>query len=89
MSLNTWNIAQVIILGGPNHDRIGFRYWKHPGPFNQLHGIGGSKGRFLAFWAVLTQAAFSFIGTEIVAVCLDLYYLIVTLMHFIVPDCCW
>ena len=31
-------------------------------------GIPGSKGRFLGFWAVLAQAAFSFIGTEIVAV---------------------
>ncbi|KAG6900150.1 hypothetical protein C0993_002079 [Termitomyces sp. T159_Od127] len=55
-------------LGGPNHDRIGFRYWKHPGPFAQFSGIPGSKGRFLAWWAVMTQAAFSFIGTEIVAI---------------------
>lgn len=54
--------------GGPDHDRLGFRFWKHPGPFVQYNGIAGSKGRFLGFWAVLTQAAFSFIGTEIVAV---------------------
>ena len=74
--------------GGPNHDRIGFRYWKNPGPFVQFSGIGGSKGKFLGelslcivpsnvliyvakhsgWWAVMTQAAFSFIGTEIVAV---------------------
>jgi hypothetical protein len=54
--------------GGPNHDRLGFRYWKHPGPFVQFSGIAGSKGRFLAWWAVMSQAAFSFIGTEIVAV---------------------
>jgi amino acid permease len=54
--------------GGPDHDRLGFRYWKHPGPFVQFDGIAGAKGRFLGFWAVLTQAAFSFIGTEIVAV---------------------
>ncbi|KAF9513610.1 hypothetical protein BS47DRAFT_1344093 [Hydnum rufescens UP504] len=52
--------------GGPNHDRIGFRYWKHPGPFVQFHGIGGAKGRFLGWWSVMTQAAFSYIGTEIV-----------------------
>lgn len=31
-------------------------------------GIPGSLGRFLGFWAVLTQAAFSYIGTEIVAI---------------------
>jgi amino acid permease len=37
--------------GGPSHDRIGFRYWKHPGAFNQLNSIPGAKGRFLAFWA--------------------------------------
>jgi amino acid transporter len=54
--------------GGPDHDRLGFRYWKHPGPFAQYDGIAGAKGRFLGFWAVMSQAAFSFIGTEIVAV---------------------
>ncbi|ELU37892.1 amino acid permease [Rhizoctonia solani AG-1 IA] len=54
--------------GGPNHDRIGFRYWKNPGPFVQFAGIAGSKGQFLGWWSVMTQAAFSFIGTEIVAI---------------------
>nr|CAC67419.1 amino acid transporter [Uromyces viciae-fabae] len=53
--------------GGPNHDRIGFRYWISPGPFNQLNGIPGSTGRFLAFWSVFIQASFSYQGTEIVA----------------------
>ncbi|KAL9716066.1 hypothetical protein Ac2012v2_000510 [Leucoagaricus gongylophorus] len=68
-------IVGLIILGivldlggGPNHDRIGFRYWKNPGPFKQFADIPGSKGRFFAWWAVMTQAAFSFIGTEIVAI---------------------
>ncbi|PLW19745.1 hypothetical protein PCANC_01987 [Puccinia coronata f. sp. avenae] len=67
-------IVGLIILGvildlggGPNHDRVGFRYWKSPGPFNQLNQIPGSTGRFLAFWSVLVQAAFSYQGTEIVA----------------------
>jgi len=74
-SVKVITITGLIILGivldlggGPNHDRIGFRYWKNPGPFVQFNGIGGSKGQFLGFWAVLTQAAFSFIGTEIVAI---------------------
>lgn len=53
--------------GGPTHDRIGFRYWKNPGPFNQLDGISGVTGRFLAFWATFVNAAFSFLGTEIVS----------------------
>ena len=54
--------------GGPDHDRLGFRYWKNPGPFVQYDGIKGAKGRFLGFSRVFTQAAFSYIGTEIVAV---------------------
>ncbi|KAG1885704.1 amino acid permease [Suillus subluteus] len=74
-SIKVITITGLIILGividlggGPDHDRIGFRYWKNPGPFVQYNGIQGSKGRFLGFWAVLSQAAFSFIGTEIVAI---------------------
>ncbi|EAU92901.2 amino acid transporter [Coprinopsis cinerea okayama7 len=74
-SIKVLTIVGLIILGivldlggGPNRDRIGFRYWKDPGPFVQYRGIPGAKGRFLGWWAVLTQAAFSFIGTEIVAI---------------------
>ncbi|KAG1755091.1 amino acid permease [Suillus paluster] len=74
-SIKVVTITGLIILGiiidlggGPNHDRLGFRYWKNPGPFVQYNGIQGSKGRFLGWWAVMTQAAFSFIGTEIVAI---------------------
>ncbi|KAG6845971.1 hypothetical protein H0H87_011019 [Tephrocybe sp. NHM501043] len=65
---SVYDKVAYIAAGGPNHDRIGFRYWKHPGPFAQFDGIPGNKGRFLAWWAVMTQAAFSFIGTEIVAI---------------------
>jgi yeast amino acid transporter len=74
-SIKVITIVGLIILGivldlggGPNHDRIGFRYWKHPGPFAQYNGISGSEGRFLGWWAVMSNAAFSFIGTEIVAI---------------------
>ena len=74
-SIKVLTITGLIILGiildlggGPNHDRIGFRYWKNPGPFVQYKGISGPTGRFLGWWAVLDNAAFSFIGTEIVAV---------------------
>ncbi|KAJ7122736.1 amino acid permease/ SLC12A domain-containing protein [Mycena epipterygia] len=74
-SIKVITITGLIILGivldlggGPNHDRIGFRYWKDPGPFVQYNGIAGAKGRFLGWWAVMTQAAFSYIGTEIVAI---------------------
>uniref|UniRef100_A0A0W0FY83 Putative amino acid permease n=1 Tax=Moniliophthora roreri TaxID=221103 RepID=A0A0W0FY83_MONRR len=74
-SIKVITIVGLIILGiildlggGPNRDRIGFRYWINPGPFVQYNGISGSKGYFLGWWAVMTQAAFSFIGTEIVAI---------------------
>ncbi|PLW58613.1 hypothetical protein PCANC_00078 [Puccinia coronata f. sp. avenae] len=68
-------IVLLIILGivldfggGPNHDRIGFRYWVHPGPFTQLHDIAGPTGRFLGFWTVFIQAAYSYQGIESVAI---------------------
>ena len=69
-------IAGVVINcgGGPNGGGYqGFRYWKNPGPFNQFEApdgtvVGGRWGQFVAFWAVLVQAAFSFIGTEILGV---------------------
>ncbi|KAJ7367998.1 amino acid permease [Mycena albidolilacea] len=74
-SIKVITITGLIILGivldlggGPDHDRIGFRYWKNPGPFVQYNDIPGAKGRFLGWWAVMTQAAFSYIGTEIVAI---------------------
>ncbi|KAI0633510.1 amino acid permease [Trametes polyzona] len=54
--------------GGPNHDRLGFRHWKTPGPFVQFDGIAGVKGCFLGWSAVMTQAAFSYMGTELVAI---------------------
>ncbi|KAJ7095083.1 amino acid permease [Mycena belliarum] len=74
-SIKIITITGLIILGividlggGPDHDRLGFRYWKNPGPFAQYNGIAGVKGQFLGWWAVMTQAAFSYIGTEIVAI---------------------
>jgi amino acid transporter len=68
-------ILSLVLMcgGGPDHQAIGFRYWRNPGPFNHISidsGDGfvpGSWGAFLAFWSVFVQAAFSFIGTEIIA----------------------
>ncbi|OKL61712.1 hypothetical protein UA08_02332 [Talaromyces atroroseus] len=58
----------VIDLGGaPNHDRIGFRYWKVPGAFN-TYIDQGSTGRFLAIWDVLISAAFSYGNIQVVAI---------------------
>lgn len=58
----------IIDLGGaPNHDRIGFRYWDHPGPMNEYLETG-ALGRFLAFWKVFISATFSYGGSEMVVV---------------------
>ncbi|KAK7692232.1 hypothetical protein QCA50_003857 [Cerrena zonata] len=74
VSIKVVTVVGLIILGiildlggGPTHDRIGFRYWRNPGPFPQYLGIEGAKGRFFSFAASLTQAAFSYVGTEVVA----------------------
>ena len=74
-SIKVLAIIGIIILGiivdlggGPEHDRIGFRYWKNPGPFTDYHGITGPKGHFLGTCSVLARVAFSFIGTEAEAV---------------------
>ncbi|KAJ9144045.1 Amino acid transporter [Pleurostoma richardsiae] len=73
-SIKVITICGLIILsiiisagGGPEGDAIGFRYWHHPGPLVQYDGIEGTTGRFLGFFAVLTQASFSMIGTEMLA----------------------
>ncbi|KAE8151599.1 amino acid permease/ SLC12A domain-containing protein [Aspergillus avenaceus] len=58
----------IITLGGaPTHDRIGFRYWQHPGPMLEYLKTG-PLGRFLAFLKVFVQAIFSYGGSEIVVV---------------------
>ncbi|KAH7910728.1 dicarboxylic amino acid permease [Hygrophoropsis aurantiaca] len=63
----------IIDLGGnPAHDRIGFRYWRHPyGPLgeNLLSEVHSEKlSKFLGFWSTLTTALFSYIGTELIGV---------------------
>ncbi|EFE33194.1 amino acid permease, putative [Trichophyton benhamiae CBS 112371] len=58
----------VIMLGGsPTHDRIGFRYWRSPGPM-AAYLQPGALGRFLAFWKVFIQATFSYGGSEMVVI---------------------
>ena len=58
----------IITLGGaPNHDRIGFRYWDHPGPMLEYLETG-ALGRFLAFWKIFISATFSYGGSEMVVI---------------------
>ncbi|WVO14408.1 hypothetical protein L204_102041 [Cryptococcus depauperatus] len=61
-------IASLVIDlgGGPNHERIGFQYWKNPGAFAEYHDKG-SLGHFLGFFASLLQAAGSYSGIESIA----------------------
>lgn len=61
-------LALVLDLGGgPSHDRLGFRYWKHPGAMKEYIGTGDT-GRFLGLFSTLVNAAFSYGGVEMVAV---------------------
>ncbi|CAN9198126.1 unnamed protein product [Alternaria alternata] len=61
-------IAGLVIMlgGGPDHDRRGFRYWKE-GAMKEYIGTG-STGRFTGLWSTLVNAAFSYGGVEMVAV---------------------
>ncbi|EJD00419.1 general amino acid permease 1 [Fomitiporia mediterranea MF3/22] len=61
----------VDLGGGPDHDRLGFRYWKNPGALAQSDLVSADKvglGRFLGLISVLIQAALSFQGMELVAI---------------------
>lgn len=76
-SIKLITIMGLIILGvvlffggGPNHDRLGFRYWKSPGAFTtyMVHGNVGT-GRFLGFWHAFVKAGFAFITSpELIAI---------------------
>jgi len=57
----------IDVGGGPKRDRLGFRYWKHPGAMNEYDSTGNT-GRFLGLFSVLVNAAFSYGGVELVAV---------------------
>ncbi|KAF3766562.1 putative amino acid permease [Cryphonectria parasitica EP155] len=60
------NIMAIVIVsgGGPDHQAIGFKYWRNPGPFTQYLGIGGSLGQFLGFWKTFGNAVYSYSGVE-------------------------
>lgn len=56
----------TMVGGNPQHDAYGFRYWNNPGAFAEYISTG-SWGRFLGFFACLTQAAFTIAGPEYVS----------------------
>lgn len=47
--------------GGPNHDRLGFRYWKNPPGAFKSYAAPGNTGKFLAFWTALIRSGFAFV----------------------------
>lgn len=61
-------LGVAIFFGGtPAHDRVGFRYWQHPGAFRPFIKAG-NVGKFLAMWNALIRAGFSYIlSPEIIA----------------------
>ncbi|CAN9181390.1 unnamed protein product [Alternaria alternata] len=62
-------VSIVITSGGaPNGETIGFRYWNIPGAWVDYNGITGPTGHFLGFLASFVNAAFSFIGVEVVVI---------------------
>lgn len=61
-------MALIVMLGGnPHHQRLGFTYWKNPGPMKE-YAATGDLGRFLGFFSTLVNASFSYGGVEMVAV---------------------
>ncbi|KAF2142110.1 uncharacterized protein K452DRAFT_227360 [Aplosporella prunicola CBS 121167] len=54
-------MVSVILFfgGGPSHDRLGFRYWEHPGAAKEYLATG-DLGRFLALLSTLVMASFPF-----------------------------
>ncbi|SNX84901.1 probable general amino acid permease [Melanopsichium pennsylvanicum] len=69
--------------GGPTGDRLGFRYWKNPGAFNQYNGIGGAEGRFLGFFSAFLQIPKA--ARRVLYRILFFYILGIAIMGLIVP----
>lgn len=68
---DSFHCFQALVItcgGGPNHESIGFRYWREPGPLVQYLGIGGSLGRFLGVWTSLNNALYAYSGIETITV---------------------
>lgn len=67
MILGLLLLAFILCLGGgPNHDRLGFRYWNHPRAMNE-YLVEGAAGRLCAFIYALTFSMFSFnFGPELI-----------------------
>lgn len=58
--------------GNPDHNTIGFKYWKEPGAFKEYdkngYVISGGIGKLVAFFTIGVTAVFSYLGVELVGV---------------------
>ena len=63
-------VAVLFFGGGPNNDRLGFRYWQHPVAFKSYPKPGhGNTGKFLSFWTSLIRSGFTFVlGLELITI---------------------
>ncbi|KIJ16459.1 hypothetical protein PAXINDRAFT_10909 [Paxillus involutus ATCC 200175] len=57
----------ISLGGGPDHEVIGFRYWRDPGPMVSTLEPGAT-GRFLGLLVAIAPAAFSVTGIELIAI---------------------
>lgn len=61
--------ALIIVCGGSSQGPIGFRYWRHPGPWGAgIIAKGKNEARFLGWVSSLINAAFTYQGTELVGI---------------------
>ncbi|BCR92067.1 proline permease PrnB [Aspergillus chevalieri] len=65
--LGLFLLSFILMLGGgPDHDRKGFRYWNNPGAMNE-YLVGGNAGRFVALLATIQKSSIAFIfGPELI-----------------------
>lgn len=58
-------IVSIVITsgGGPNHETIGFRYWRHGDAFKP-YITTGNLGKFAAFWKTLSSVVYSYGGVQ-------------------------
>lgn len=61
--------ALCMVCGAGSTGPIGFRYWRHPGPWGPGILVSNVKtGRFLGWLSCLVNAAFTYQGTELVGI---------------------
>ncbi|KAF4625282.1 hypothetical protein G7Y89_g12884 [Cudoniella acicularis] len=60
------NIMALVITtgGGPDHQALGFQYWRNPGPFVEYLGFSGSLGQFMGFYTTFSNAVYAYSGIE-------------------------